>query len=151
MLTIALIDKFPILRKGLSLYLEGNYEGVTVLSSESAEIFPTQYPDQNPDLIILGINQHPSSGETENIETVKKWNLNGKVIIYDEKPDPTMIADYLKAEVDGYVSKQNPISELDDCIQAVLNGKRYICPQVLDSVSDKTLVKKNASREDNTP
>ncbi|TDE11546.1 response regulator [Dyadobacter psychrotolerans] len=151
MLTIALIDKFPILRKGLSLYLEEHYEGVTVLSCESAEIFSTQYPGQNPDLVILGINQHPSSGETENIGTVKKWNVNGKVIVYDEKADPTMIADYLKAEVNGYVSKQNPISELDECIQAVLKGKRYICPQVLDSVSDKSLVKRNASPEDSTP
>ena len=151
MLTIALIDKFPILRKGLSLYLKGNYEGVTVLSSESADIFSRQYPDKDPDLIILGINQHPSSGETENIEAVKKWNVNGKVIVYDEKPDSGMISSYLKAGIDGYVSKQNPISELDDCIQIVLNGERYICLEVLDSLSDRSLVKKNARPADNRP
>ena len=140
MMTIALIDKFPILRKGLSWHLQENFEEVNVLSSESIDHFYRQFPDQKPDLTILGINQHPGTRDTDCVRIWKNRNPDGKIIIYDEKPDPDMVAYYLRANINGYISKQNTIAELNECIRTVLSGKRYVCPEVSDSAYNEDVL-----------
>jgi len=144
MMTIALIDKFPILRKGLGWHLQENFDEVNVLSSESIDHFYLQFPDQKPDLIILGINQHPGTGDTDCIRIWKSRNPGGKIIIYDEKPDPDMVPDYLKANVNGYLSKQSTIAELNKCIWTVLSGKRYISAEVSESAYNEDALGENA-------
>ena len=53
-----------------------------------------------------------------------------RIIFYDEEMDMPMALCYLKAGIDGYISKSDSEIELIDCIKLVLEGKKYICKKL---------------------
>ena len=55
MLTIAIIDKYPMIRKGLKYYFHDHFDEVNVLEADSVTSFRNLYPFQNPDLTKLKI------------------------------------------------------------------------------------------------
>lgn len=132
MLQIAIIDKHPILRKGLDFILKANFNEVSILASESIIAFLKSPPAQNPDLIILGFSEsaNPNSSMSSVILTKERYP-KAAVIVYDDKSDSPMIQLYLKAGVKGYLSKQNDVTKLVECIAMVMDGKRYISTKVL--------------------
>ena len=150
-MTIALIDKHPILRTGLVFFLKDHFNEATILESDSITTFNESYKDQKPELIILGISQDSSANNLSFINLVKKKYPKSSIVLYDEKPGTSMVFHYLKAGVKGYLSKQNNLTELIDCITDVLKGKRYICNDVLEIILDGNFVEKNVTPEDNNP
>ena len=125
-LSIAIIDKHPILRIGLDFILKHLYYESILLESVSISAFKKTYPDQNPDLIILAIGQTDSGNNLAFINSAKKWYNSANIIVYDEESDPCMVSDYLDAGVHGYVSKQGKITELVACILDVMDGNCYV-------------------------
>ncbi|WP_221393266.1 response regulator transcription factor [Dyadobacter sp. NIV53] len=148
-MTIALIDKHPILRTGLVFFIKDHFTEATILESDSIVTFYESYRDQKPDLIILGISQDSNSNNLNFINLVKKKYPKAAIVLYDEKPGTSMGFHYLKAGVKGYLSKQNNLTELIDCITDVLKGKRYICNDVLEIILDGNFVEKIDSQEEN--
>jgi len=125
-LRIAIIDRHPILRIGLDFVLKNLYYESILLESVSINAFKRTYPDQNPDLIILAINQNDSRNNLAFINRTKKWYNAANIIVYDEESDPFMVSDYLDAGVHGYVSKQGKVTELVACILDVMDGNCYV-------------------------
>ena len=127
MLTIALIDKFPLLRKGVEYILKDQFYGAVILESSTISTFLKMYPGLNPDLIIMGISQNNSAAKNMSfIRLIKKSRMMAPLIVYDELPDFPMVLHYLNAGVNGYLSKRSTINELNECLQTVLGGSRYV-------------------------
>ena len=127
MMTIALIDKFPMLRKGVEYILKDQFYGAVILESSTISTFLKTYPGQNPDLIIMGISQNNSAAKNISfIKLIKKRRIMAPLIVYDELPDFPMVLHYLNAGVNGYLSKRSTINELNECLQTVLGGSRYV-------------------------
>lgn len=151
---IAVIDKHPISRAGLISFLNTRFEDADIIESENVTSFQEAHPGQNPDLIILGINQSANAANINFITTVskrKKTQPAGTVIVYDEKPNFSMIIHYLKAGLRGYITKQNSLDEIKQCIGAVLNGKRYVCDEVMQLILDSYYVEESILREGHFP
>ena len=121
-LRIAIIDRHPILRMGLDFLLRNLYCESILLESVSINAFKRTYPDQNPDLIILAINQTDPRNNLPFINSAKKWYHSANIIVYDEESDPFMVSNYLDAGVQGYVSKQGKVTDLVACILDVMDG-----------------------------
>jgi len=127
MITIALIDKFPMLRKGVEHLLRDQFYGVTILESSTISTFFKSYPSQHPDLIIMGISQNNSAAKNISfIKLIKKRRVLAPLVVYDELPDFPMVLHYLNAGVNGYISKRSTINELRECLKIVLRGERYV-------------------------
>ena len=139
MISIALIDKFPILRIGLSMHLKKYFKEITIWEMENTADFQASYLDVDPDIIIIGINLYSTAQSTENINTLLNENPKSRIIVYDEKPDATLLNDYFRNGVAGYLSKQNRLSELIECIEAVTTGKKYICKELLPPADNNFL------------
>ena len=148
-MNIVLIDKHPILRTGLAFFLKDHFNEATILESDSVTTFHESYRDQKPDLIILGISQDSTGNNLSFINIVKKKYPKASIVLYDEKPGTSMVFHYLKAGIKGYLSKQNNLTELIDCISDVLKGRRYICNEVLEIILNGNFVEKNTSMDEN--
>ena len=127
MITIALIDKFPMLRKGIEYILKDQFCGATILESNTISTFFKTYPGQHPDLIIMGISQNNSAAKNISfIKLIKRRRVSAALVVYDELPDFPMVLHYLNAGVNGYISKRSTVNELNECLKIVLQGDRYV-------------------------
>lgn len=135
-MTIAIIDKYPILRKGLTYLLKGHFPDLTIIELENITNPGTDRLAQGIDLVIMGLSQPAQAGNLAVINDAKLGYPLAKLIAYDETPDPSMVLKYFSAGVNGYLSKQAPLQKLVDCIDDVLERKRYISQEIMDLVLD---------------
>ena len=150
-MTIAIIDRHPILRTGLTYFIKDYFKEVEVLDSENVIAFQETFPRQVPDLVILGFNEYSYDSSLSLVNTLKKQYPKAPLIVYDEKPDASLIVPYLKAGVNGYLSKQNSATKLINCVEIVLQGKRYICKEVLELVLDEYIIEDKAQPSNSFP
>jgi two-component system response regulator EvgA len=136
MISITLIDKFPILRVGIIMYLKQFFSDITIWELDNISELNTAHTPADPDIIIIGINLYPSDSCMDYIHTIIKENPNSRMIIYDEKPDAVLLNDYLKSGVAGYLSKQDELTELTECIKVVMNGNRYVCKELVNEMQE---------------
>jgi two-component system invasion response regulator UvrY len=130
--TLAVIDKQPILRIGIRLFLKNNFNDITILTADTIENVTPLHSECSPDLFILGMGIGPKTECFDSIKAVKKKFPHAVILLYDQKPDTVLLPLYLKAGVHGYIAKQNDMEELDECIRQLLAGKKYICKQISD-------------------
>lgn len=130
--TFAIIDKQPILRTGLRLFLKKYFKDSTILPAENIQSFTPLYTEHKPDLFILGMGIGPKTDSFDSIKIVKKQFPNAVILVYDQKSDATLLPIYLKAGVSGYLSKESDLEELNECINLILAGKQYICRHITE-------------------
>ena len=140
MINLAIIDKYPVVRIGIKIFLKDHFPEIDVVESDSISGLQNTDPDIKPDLIILGISQD----DMNNIAILKSAKQSypaSKIILYVEASGTSssesdlvvknLIISYLKIGVDGYLSKLNHLSELETCINDIRKGKHYICSDAL--------------------
>ncbi|WP_159473939.1 hypothetical protein [Dyadobacter sp. 3J3] len=134
MLSIIVLDNYPILRYGINNLLRNNFEDIQITEVESLKDIPQFEKKIKPDLIILGINDNSRKQDLELYYAVKQFFPISPVIVYDEIIYDFKTLPYLEFGIEGYVLKQNNPSELLRSIEIVLTGKRYICNAVLQNL-----------------
>lgn len=139
-LAIVLIDEYPIVRTGLRFFLSQQRADLCISESRSITDFYAMYPQEQPDIMILGIGQDLTNGCLEDLHRAKKWYAMSSIIIYDDSLNMPMIRYYFKIGIMGYLSKQSHPDELNKCISSVINGLPYI--------STETLIQINAPEEE---
>ena len=132
MITIAIIDKHPILRTGLSIFLKDLISDIRILETDSINTFQQSCPDTSPDLIILGNTINSGTKELDSVYNLKKAYGIETVIVLSDSNDKNTIIHYLKAGVKGFILKEATITELTACVTHVLNGKRYLCNEAVE-------------------
>ncbi|WP_159469853.1 response regulator [Dyadobacter sp. 3J3] len=129
---IASIDRHPIIRRGLGLFLQEQFENAVLLESENYEGFMNSFGNQNPDLFILGFAEESHIHESEIVRFVKEKMPNTPVIVYDGQLRYEMAVQSLVAGASSYLVKNSCPSELVKCIESVMKGKRYLSQDVTD-------------------
>jgi DNA-binding NarL/FixJ family response regulator len=128
---ILVIDKYPVLRIGLSVSIRTELNDCVVEHTESVSTFQENKADFNPDLIIQGLNMGTNEDDLKMVNSVKKKFPHTALIIYDENLNSSLLIEYLKAGVHGYLVKRSSIDDLLDCISAVMQGSVYYNSQAL--------------------
>lgn len=121
MLTIGIIDEYPVLRMGLNVVLKKEFDGVVILESTGIKAFFQHFPEELPDIIIVGDSVVK---RIKLIGCLQNWYKHSKIVIYDEERLNMII--YLQAGANGFIGKHAPISELVTGIKCVLDGKVYL-------------------------
>ncbi|TKT90455.1 response regulator transcription factor [Dyadobacter frigoris] len=129
---IASIDRHPIIRKGLGLFLQEQFESAVLLESESYESFIKSFTNQVPDLIILGFTEESNICESEIVRIAKEKMPDTPVVVYDGKPRYEMAVYSLVAGASAYLVKNSCLNELVKCLKSVTQGKRYMSDDVMD-------------------
>lgn len=131
---IVIVDKFPILRLGLTLFLKEHFSEATVVELESIGPLKEGTAVDNGDLIILGTVPLSDTDYTDAICEIKLLNPRVKFIVYDEFHEAETILSCIEAGANGYLSKEANLIQLKECIREVLKGKKYIGTEAIVSL-----------------
>ncbi|MFN3872085.1 MAG: response regulator [Ignavibacterium sp.] len=134
-LNVLLADDHKIVRHGLKKILEDEFSDVYVgEASRDNEIFE-QLDKSKWDLVILDISMPGKSG-LEILKDIKATHPDLPVLILSMYPEEQFALRVMKSGASGYIRKDSAPEELVDAVNAILSGKKYYSPVVMDILSD---------------
>jgi two-component system nitrate/nitrite response regulator NarL len=122
-ITILVADDHPLLLKGLVAELLNNGFVVFKGAKNGAEALESIVLNK-PTIAILDIEMPFLTG-FEVIKKCQEASLGTKFIIFTSHKEKGFVLKAKKMNIGGYLLKDEPISEIKNCICAVLNGEFY--------------------------
>jgi two-component system invasion response regulator UvrY len=134
MIEVLLVDDHELVRSGIESLLNKT-DGIRVVGVASSGEEAIQRVDElNPDIVVMDLNM-PGIGGIEASRRLYRTHTDIKIIamsIHDDGPFPRHL---LRIGAHGFVSKRSRAVEMIDAIQAVHEGKRYLCSAVVDRLA----------------
>jgi two-component system nitrate/nitrite response regulator NarL len=116
-------DDHPMLLKGLADELAENNFNVAATAGNGAEAL-NLIAEIQPDVAILDIEM-PLLSAFEIIKKSREKNVITKYILLTSHKEKGVVLRAKKFNISGYILKDEPFSELEKCIRAVVAGKEY--------------------------
>jgi two-component system, NarL family, response regulator NreC len=132
---LVIVEDHAILREGLQSLLSSTKEFDIVGEAEDGREAIRSIEDLKPDLVLTDLSM-PKMNGMDMIQTIKKQSPKTKVIALTVHRGEDYVFETLKAGADGYVLKEATYSELMMAIKSVLEGKRYVSPEVSEKLID---------------
>ena len=143
---IMIAEDHTILRQGLKALLSSNPDFKIVGEAEDGREAVRSAETLSPDLILMDLSMPKMTG-TEAIHEIKKRSTDTKIVVLTVHRGEEYVLSALKAGADGYVLKDANHDELTTAIGKVLDGKRYLSPDISGKVIEGYLAGKNAIRK----
>lgn len=132
--TIAIIDRFPILRTGLMILLRNQLKKADFIEAADPNGFEFRQRRKNPDLVILGLSKRRFPDFETVLGQVRASFPDTPVVVYSESLRSEIVLSYIRLELDGYVAKSTDCTEIVRCVGDVLSGRRYLCQAFSDAI-----------------
>jgi DNA-binding NarL/FixJ family response regulator len=126
----AIIDSHPVFLNGLTQFLYEFYPKISVIRSATLSAFNAGKGDLIPDFVILGVNNFFKPAELKTLEVMKRSMPSTSIVIYYDEIQ--MVIPFLKTGASGFLAKKGNPSELLDCLESILKGKRYLNNEVFE-------------------
>jgi RNA polymerase sigma factor (sigma-70 family) len=133
---VLIADDHSILLAGLRRLVEDSYEVVGTVEDGRALVAAAE--KLKPDVIVLDISM-PLLNGLDAARQIKKSVPDAKLLFLTMHASPTYATEAFKAGASGYLLKQSAASELQQAIQAVLNGQTYLTPAITKPILDTIL------------
>ena len=144
---ILLVDDHKILRDGLRSLLETQFGNQVVGEAENGKTAIQLARKLKPEIIIMDISLPDISG-IEASKEILKITPAVKIIALSMHADKRFVSDMLRAGASGYLLKDCAFEELQEAIETVSAGGRYISPNLTGTVIDAYV---ENLRQRNTP
>lgn len=128
MTTIAFIDAYPIVGRGVSEIIEKSGLSLHCRHFVNVSSMECVRHDQVPDVLVLTINSYKIGNPVPQITQCRAMFPHLSIILYDEEHYPGRMDKWLKNDISGYLLKSEPGAMLLKCIEAVLAGERFLSP-----------------------
>jgi two-component system, NarL family, invasion response regulator UvrY len=129
------VDDHPIMRKGIKDLLVGEGLCESVEEAASAEAAMTAVRREPWDLLVLDVAL-PDKHGIEVLKEVKLLRPTLPVLMVSLYPEREFALRAIKAGASGYLTKDQPPSELVRAVKEVLAGRRYITPSLANQMAD---------------
>jgi DNA-binding NarL/FixJ family response regulator len=130
---IIIAEDHALLRQGLRAMLSTVTDFEVIREASDGRSAVRDVDQLRPDLILLNLMM-PGMNGIEAISHIKRRNPDTKVIALATLKSDEYIREVLKAGVDGYVIEDASYEELLVAIRSVLNGKKFLSPDVSNHV-----------------
>ncbi len=130
---LILIEDNRLLREGISTMLKKEKDILVVASFDDSDFDPEKLTELKPDIVLMDIGLT----EKDSFELVNLLNNDHKdihVIVMDLMPMQEDILRYVEAGVDGFIMKNDTISEFIKTIRAVNAGEKILPPTAAGSL-----------------
>jgi len=124
---VILADQHSNTLGGIRRLLEDEAETVLMVTDEISLYHVLE--NFNPDVVVADLSL-PTSTETNIAWVFKKTFPLIKIIILSLHDEKTVIDDVMAAGVEGFVLKQRAVIDLIPAIREVLQGRKYISPDM---------------------
>lgn len=140
---IMIAEDHTILRQGLRALLSSDPDFQIVGEAEDGREAVRSAETLSPDLILMDLSMPKMTG-TEAIREIRKRSKDTKIVVLTVHKGEDYVLSALKAGADGYVLKDANRDELATAIKKVLEGKRYLSPDISGKVIEGYLEGKKA-------
>jgi two-component system NarL family response regulator len=135
---ILLVDDHQMFRDGLRSILASK-EGVEVVGEAGdGSVAVEMAAALTPDVVIMDIGMHGLNG-VEATRRIKANDPGAQVVALSTHSDKRYVLSMLEAGASGYVLKTAAVDEMCRAVQAVVEGKRYLSPEITGVVVDAHL------------
>ena len=124
---VILADKHSNMLGGIRRLLEDEVETVLMVADEISLYHALE--NFNPDVVVADLSL-PISTKTNIAWVLKKNFPKIKVIILSIHDEKSVVDDVMAAGVEGFVLKRRAVIDLIPAIREVLQGRKYISPDV---------------------
>ena len=131
--SIFIAEDHAVLRQGLRSLLDASGEFKVVGEAADGADAIHLITNCNPDLVLLDLNMPKMDGISV-IKDLKKRYPDIKILVLTMFKTEEYVLEVFQSGAEGYCLKSSPYDELLLGIRAVLSGKRFISPDISDSV-----------------
>jgi len=145
-ITILIADDHKLIRETWAVILNSDPRFQVIAACGNAEEAVELARTKNPNVILMDINMSPVSG-FEATQQIRKILPTSKIIGVSMHSQPAYAKKMLQIGARGYVTKNSSKEEMINAILEVNEGKKYICEEIRNIISDQLLDEK----ENTTP
>lgn len=130
---VMVVDDHAVVVEGIKSAIAGLAGFVWAGEASSGEQALRLVPEFNPDIIIMDISLGDGSG-VDYSKAIRASHPNIRIIVYSMFSDKEYVIELFKAQVSGYVLKQDSFDEFIMALQAVKAGGTYfnhVAPQLI--------------------
>jgi two-component system response regulator NreC len=146
---IAIAEDHTILREGLCALFNSYPEYEVICEAEDGLNAVQLVLEKKPDILLLDLTM-PKAGGLEVIKQIKKQKIKTKIIILTVHREDEYIFACFEAGADAYIQKAASHTELVLAIKSVLQGKRYLSPEISTQIIQGYLAGKKDLLESNS-
>jgi two-component system invasion response regulator UvrY len=130
MYRILIVDDHSIVRKGIKLLVKERLDAEADEATDGKTALE-KIKEGTYDLLLLDINM-PDTDAGKLLSTILSMKPEQKILIFSMNEEDLFAKHYLQLGAQGFLSKSAPDSEIILAVQQILNGKKYISPQLVE-------------------
>ena len=132
---VIIVDDHDLVRQTwrMLIHNQGSINVIKECSSGAEAIY--EATASNPHVMLMDINMTPVNGFEATRKIVKSCP-HIKIIGVSINNQPSYARNLIQLGAKGYVTKSSPREEMIRAIHEVMNGKIYICKEVLDKMNE---------------
>jgi two-component system invasion response regulator UvrY len=130
--TIVNVDGNDVRRLGVSLILKESFSDYQIIDTPSLKTYIRQNVDVEPGIVVLGDLQMTSAGILDLINFGKLFS-NTLFVVYSDLKKGDNLNKYLDLGICGLMATSEVPSELANCVEAVLQGKKFLSPSLMEN------------------
>lgn len=135
-ISILIVDDHQLIRETWAFILNKDPRLSVIAQCSNATDAIRLAKELNPQIVILDINMTPVTG-IQAAEEISKHAPGSKIICVTMYSQVSFVKKLLKLGATGYVTKNSPQGELIDAIISVSDGKRYICSEIINNLTEQ--------------
>jgi DNA-binding NarL/FixJ family response regulator len=144
-ISIVIVDDHKLVRETWALILNSELSFEVIAQCETGEEGVTVAKEHRPDIVIMDINLSGING-FEATSQIRKFSPGSKILGVSMHTQPTYVKQMIQKGAMGYVTKNSTKEELFHAIKEIHSGKKYICQQIKEILSD-LVINKNDTYE----
>lgn len=136
--TILIADDHTLVRETWSYILNTDERFNVIAECGSGEEAVERSKELRPDVVIMDINLPGISG-IEATQQIRKYSPASKILGVSLHTQPTYARKMIQKGAMGYVTKNSSREEMFKAIIEVQNGRRYICEEIKNILSEQVI------------
>ena len=145
--SVFIAEDHAVLRQGLRALLDASGQYKVIGEAEDGAEAIRGITTTHPDIVLLDLNMPKMDGISV-IKDLKKRYPEIKILVLTMFKTEEYVLEVFHSGAEGYCLKSSSYDELLMGIRAVLSGKRFISPEISDSVLEGYIEgRKNRKRE----
>jgi two-component system, NarL family, invasion response regulator UvrY len=133
---ILIADDHAILRKGITGVLLSHYPGALIEEATDGDMLFKKIIGHDWDLIITDISMPPGRSGLDCLAQIRESLPKVPVLVLSMHPENQYATRALKAGAWGYINKNAPPGDLLKAVERVLQGRKYISPEVAEKLAE---------------
>jgi DNA-binding NarL/FixJ family response regulator len=134
---ILIVDDHPLFRQGLRMAIESKPPSKVVSEAGSGSDAVKLAGELKPDVIVLDMDM-PGMNGLEAARAILSELPAARIVFLTLHKDEGIFDEAMSIGAMGYMLKENAITDILSCIEAVMNGRRFVSPLLTDALLERT-------------